>query len=295
MRIVKYVSLLLFVCFIYPFSIVIAQEQQTFMPTESAQSLWSFSGVIENESNNFYAYFFEMTRDGEYFHVTAALFDAETHALVFYEDETERLNNIEINNYAVGDAFLRFNPINERWVLGVKRKDKTGFNFKIDMQSPVEAGPQAQDLRRGLAMYAMQTSRVNGHIRQTKGREQFVTASNTWFLQLWLTALQDKKIPLQSLFCRFNDGSGFYTIKLQGKDAKRAALAAWLDNQGKSLKISQFVQIKSTSKDFYTIDISSPKHHYLLQNDLKTEDKIELGFIRQGGQGFCARSQHVFE
>lgn len=295
MRIIKYCSVLFFILSIQSYTWAYADEAPAFMPSESAQAQWSFSGVIENESDDVYAYFFEMTRDGEYFHVTAALFDAERHALLFYEDEKQRLKNIELNNYAVGDAFLRFNPINERWVLGVKRKDKTGFNFKIDMQNSAEAMPQAQDLRRGLASYAIQTSRVNGHIRQAAGTEQFISAPNTWFSQLWLTADQDKQVALQSLFCHFNDGGGFYAIQLQGQDLTQAPVAAWLENQSKPIKMSQFVQMKPAGQDLYTIDVSLPKHHYLLQNDLKKQDGLILGFIRQGRQGFCARSQGIFE
>ena len=101
--------------------------------TGSREARWVFSGVVSDEQQEQYGYFFQMARDGNVFRTKAALFDVQTKALILQDESQSELPNPEANHWHVGHAFLKFNPINDSWVFGFKQPNKARFNFKVDM------------------------------------------------------------------------------------------------------------------------------------------------------------------
>lgn len=263
-------------------------EQTGFLPAEATHANWVFSGMVANENGENFAYFFQMQRHDNNFHVSAALFDAQSKTLVLQDEGDALLNDAQPYNWDVGRSFLRFNAINDSWIFGIKTDDKKGFNFKVDMLNQPEHNPVTQDLRAGVEFIASQTGQLNGHVQLgLPNSDQFVTAKNSWFRQIWLTNTQDKSHPLTSVLCRFNDGSGFYSMNMLESDATRGAVAGWYDPMGASLAMSQFTDVKQDPDGAWHIRIASPNVHLILSDILK-QDAVVAGFVSEKDkQGFC--------
>ena len=156
------------------------------------------------------------------------------------------------------------------------------------MLNQPEHNPVAQDLRAGIEFIASQTGQLNGHVQLgLPNSDQFVTAKNSWFRQIWLTNNQEKPHPLTCVLCRFNDGSGFYSMNMLEADTTRGAVAGWYDPMGASLVMSQFTEVKQDLDGVWHIRIASPKVHLVLSDILK-QDTVVAGFVSEKDkQGFC--------
>ena len=269
-------------------------KQTGFLPAESVHANWVFSGVVANENGENYAYFFQMQRHESSFHVIASLFDAQTKALILQDEGDAVLDDAQPYNWHVGRSFLRFNAINDSWIFGIKADDKKGFNFKVDMLNQPEHNPVTQDLRAGIEFIASQTGPLSGHIQfGLNDNEQFVAAKNSWFRQIWLTNAQEKPHPLTSVLCRFDDGSGFYSMSMLESDTVRGAVAGWYDAAGTPLSMSQFTDVKQDADGVWHIRIAAPKVHFVLSDTLK-QDAVVVGFVAEKDkQGFCMLNQGV--
>jgi uncharacterized protein YhaN len=265
---------------------------------EPNNAYWTFSGIVANESGEQFGYFFQMEKQGTQFHVQSALLNGQTNKVIFSYDKKETISSSIDNKWKIGDAFLRFNPINESWVFGVKTAEKKGFNFKVDMLNQPIENSEIQTLRPGLEALVHQTSRLNGHLKVgSEAQEQFVTANNAWFSKTWLSAKQDSLHDINSSFCRFNDGSGFYTENLKEKDAKRAALASWRDALGNSVKMSQFISKDFIDNKTWKIRLALPKLEIKFENQLddnSASSRLVAGFFKENVKGFCFLSQQEF-
>lgn len=287
------------VCFVMFFGSVVNAADNTlepiektgFLPAESTRANWVFSGSVTNENGESYTYFFQMQRHKNDLHVITALFDAQSKALVLLDEGDAKIADSEQNNWHVGRSFLRFNAINDTWVFGVKTQDKKGFNFKVDMLNQPENNPVAQNLRAGIEFVVSQTGQLTGHLQVGDvSSEQFVTAKNAWFRQIWLSNSQDQSHQLSSVLCRFNDGSGFYSMNLLESDAVRGAVAGWFDAQGVSSAMSQFINVKEAPEGDWHIRIASPSLHFIVSDSLKRSDVV-AGFVSEKDkQGFCMLS-----
>jgi hypothetical protein len=273
-----------------------------FLPAESTHANWVFSGNVTTENDEHYAYFFQMKRHDEVFHATVALFDAETKTRLLFDEETASIEHPEPYNWQVGHVFLRFNAINASWVFGFKTPDKKGFNFKVDMLNQSGQPLATQDLREGVEFLVSQTGQLNGHVqvndeqvnpseKKQALKEEFVTAKNAWFRQIWLVKQDDKSHELSSVLCRFNDGSGFYAMNMLELDAMRASVAGAFDAHGDPSAISQFINVKQDTDGPWHIRVTSPNVHLILSN-LIEENAVVAGFVsEENKQGFCMLSQ----
>lgn len=263
-----------------------------FSPSQSTEANWVFSGIVNNENGEQYAYFFQMQRHANAFHAVSALFDAQSKALISMDDGDALISDPEHYNWQVGRSFLRFNAINNSWVFGMKTPDKKGFNFKVDMLNQPKDGPVAQNLRDGVAFITSQTGQLNGHIQVgVVSDEQFVTAKHAWFRQIWLTDPQDKPHHLSSVLCRFEDGSGFYSMKMPEPDATRGASAGWFNAEGAPAAMSQFIRVNEAEDGAWHIRIASPMMHLVLSDSLK-QRAVVAGFVAEKDkQGFCMLSE----
>lgn len=266
-------------------------------PVDPTIGSWTFSGMVNNESGDKYGYFFEMQRQGNEFHAKAALIDGQTNQLVFFYEGNEKIEQAASLNWHVGRSFIRFNPINDSWIFGVKGTDKKGFNFKVDMLKQSHHGNETLVLRPGVKLQALQTSQLNGHV-QVDDKEQFVTGNKAWFGQLILST--DQKVPhdISTTFCRLSDDNGFYSANLKEKDATSAAVAGWLDPTGNKVKMSQFVSIKSLDNDQCVLNVGLPKLTLKLLNTLKTDNSALhsiAGFSKENKGAFCFVAEQSFK
>lgn len=270
----------------------IFQIQKSILPTMGS---WSFSGMVNNESGDKYGYFFEIKRQGLDFYAKAALIDGQTNKLVFFYEGKEKIEQPASLNWHVGDSFMRYNPINDSWVFGVKESDKKGFNFKVDMLKQANNDSETLDLGSGIQLKAVQTSQLNGHLR-IDDKEQFVTGNKAWFGRLVLSKDQNDTHKISTTFCRLNDDNGFYSANLNEKNATGAAVAGWLDPLGNKVKMSQFVSIKSLDNDQCMLRVSYPKLNLKLMNTLKDNNPLNsvAGFSKESKGAFCVVMQQSF-
>ncbi|AHE67733.1 hypothetical protein [Legionella oakridgensis] len=268
-------------------------EPKSMLPTETVYANWIFSGMATNENGGHYGYFFQVQRNNNTFHALSAVFDSESKRILLFDESSATIHEPKTSSWQIGRAFLSFNPINESWIFGFKIKNKEGFNFKVDMLSHPENTPVIQDLRSGMELLVSQTGRLNGHLQiGEEEKEQFVTAKNAWYRHVWLTKDQETSHPFSSLLCRFNDGSGLYSVNVPEEDAFRGAVAGLCDAQGASRVISQFIDIKKDKKeDVWHIRIPSPALHLVLSETIN-QNSVVAGFISKGEKtGFCLLSK----
>lgn len=266
-------------------------------PSDLTHANWVFSGMVTSESGDEYGYYFQMQRQDKHFQVTASIVNAQDReVLMFYKSEAQIKNSQDLK-WQVGRAFLSFNPINESWIFGLKVKDQQGFNFKVDLLSQSQADESIKGLSQGLKLIVNQTGRINGHIQFGKQKkEEFVTSSNAWFRQVWLSSSSIKPLPLSSLFCRFNDGSGLYSFNLKTEEADEGAIAGLCDAKGNPSSLSQFIEINEHSPDhLWSIHIASPEMSFKLSDSIKSPELL-AGFIAEGAKsGFCVLCKDELE
>ena len=268
----------------------IAKEQM--QPVEPTVGSWTFSGIATNESGDRYGYFFQIQRQGSEFHAKTALIDGQTNQLVLFYENTEKIANSTPFNWHVGRSFIRYNPINDSWIFGLKKgSDDKSFNFKVDMLKQTNGDSETLVLRPGVELQALQTSRLNGHVQLGGGnKEQFVTGNNAWFAKVWFSKDQTNAHDISTTFCRLSNDNGFYSANLKEEDATGAAVAGWRDAIGNKVKMSQFISIKTVERDQWLLSLGLPKLKLKLVNTLKSEDKIPFdvaGFSMDDPKGFC--------
>lgn len=261
----------------------------------SEPKIWVFSGLVVNERGDYYGYLFEMQKHQQEFHVETALFEAQTQKVILHEVATATLTPEEAKSttWHVGPAFMQFNTINQTWVLGVKTKDKKGFNFKVDtlkaVEEPLSQLSKSIQLSNDIAMKVVQTNTLNGHIHIGYDQEEFVTAKSTWMRKMGFKQGLEISYPMQNLLCQFEDGSGFYSMHLKDSKAYCGAVTGRLDAQGHRQKMSQFLNIREEGQGRWNINAQAPKLHWVIENLLAQESTLRVaGFTAQKDQiGFC--------
>lgn len=303
MILIRICSILFYIILFISTGVFAADETEVEQPIqliEPTVGSWTFSGMVTNENGDKYGYFFQIQRQGADFHAKTALIDGQTNKLILFYEGNEKIDEANKLNWQVGRSFIRYNPINDSWVFGVKAEDDKGFNFKVDMlkQASSNNAPETLELRPGVELQALQTSLLNGHVQTGTGnKEQFVTGNNAWFGKLWFS--KDQKTPhdISTTFCRLSNDNGFYSANLKEPDATRASVAGWRDATGNKVKMSQFLSIKSLAKDQCMLSLGLPKLHLKVSNTLKQEENAPLsvaGFSEENPGGFCYVTEQSF-
>lgn len=263
-----------------------------FSPADTTDVRWVFSGVVTSEQGDQYGYFFQMDRLGHKFHSQAALFDVQTKAVLLQDESEAELTDVPLNHWHVGHAFLQFNPINDSWVFGFKQANKEGFNFKVDMLKPSESVPSGQGLRAGVDVLISQAHALNGHIKAASMQdEHFVTAKHAWFRQMSVTEKQTGEHAVKGVLCRFEDGSGFYSINLPEADAIRGAMTGRFDAEGVATPMSQFVDVKALKEGRWSIRVPSPDQDVLLSSFFEKSSMVAGVTESDEARGFCLLSE----
>lgn len=267
---------------------------------ESPSADWIFTGFVKSEEGEEYHYYLQIFRHLDQIQAVALLVNSQNNQVILFEQSHATIDNQETQPFIwhIGQTFLRFNSINNSWVFGTRSKDKSGFNFKVDMLGKLDGNnTKQQDLRSGSTLLVGQTGSLNGHI-SLHGNDNFVTAEKAWFRQTWAVnaSKKDKSSPLTTIFCDFEDGAGFYAMHLQAHDALRGAVAGWRDAMGSAQPISQFVMAKQSKEGIWQIQVPFPKLQFSLTNALSGQDPDQLsvfaGSIAGKRPGFCSISEH---
>ncbi len=273
--------------------------EEVLQPVEPRVGSWSFSGMVSNESGDRYGYFFQVQRQDSDFHVKTALIDGQNNKLIMFYEHNETIENSSLLNWQVGRSFIRYNPINDSWIFGVKAEDNKGFNFKVDMLKQDNESKETLVLRPGVELQALQTSRLNGHIQtgSADSKEQFVTGNNAWFGKVWFSKEQASSHDISTAFCRLSNDNGFYSANLKEADATGAAVAGWRDASGNKVKMSQFLSIKPIDSHKCQLSLGLPKINLEVLNTLQTGENTLLsvaGFSQDNHKGFCFITEQSF-
>ncbi|WP_298623466.1 hypothetical protein [uncultured Legionella sp.] len=272
--------------------------EEVLKPVEPLVGSWSFSGMVSNESGDRYGYFFQVQRQGSDFHAKTALIDGQTNKLVLFYEGNEKIEKSTQLNWQVGRSFIRYNPINDSWIFGVKTENEKGFNFKVDMLKQDSEAKETLVLRPGVELQALQTSRLNGHIQTgAGGKEQFVTGNNAWFGKVWFSQDQATSHDISTAFCRLSNDNGFYSANLKEADATGAAVAGWRDASGNKVKMSQFLSIKPIDSNQCQLSLGLPKINLKVLNTLENGNNTQLsvaGFSQNNPKGFCFITEQSF-
>ena len=288
-------SVLIIFCFTVLTSLAnsaeVEKERKVFSPTNSKYASWVFLGMVENEIGEVYNYFFQLQRHDKQFHAMVALFDYQTKKMVVEENSSAIIENPTSFKWNIGRAFLRYNKITNSWVFGLKSANKLGFNFKVNMLNKPEDSPITRYFREGVSFVVAQAGQLNGHIMvAANDKDQFVTANNTWFRQIWLKNDPKNMQSLNSLLCRFNDGRGLYSIRILDAANTQDSIAGLYDDEGASMSVSQFVQIEKGEDDYWHIKVSMPKMDLLLADAYQKNEVIAGYIVNNNSHGFCMLS-----
>lgn len=256
---------------------------------------WVFSGMVSTENGENIGYFFQMQRNGKQFHAISALLDEQSKQILLFDESEATLQDAMLYNWQVGRAFMRFNPINNSWIFGLKTLNNKGFNFKIDHWNIADKNQAIQNVSPGVKLLINQTSHLNGHIQAgNETKEQFVTAKNAWFRQLWLTKdQQNEPHSFTGTLCGFNDGSGFYSLNMTNLNTSKKLLAERYDPQGKLMDISKSFKIQQDASNDWHIEIAAQHLQFILSNHVK-KDMAATGFVKDAKvSGFCTLLQNT--
>lgn len=267
-------------------------EVQPIQPLAAMYANWIFSGSVSNENGETYEYFFQAKRKQDAVHAIVSLVDAQSKSVVFMQSADAKLPDIQADNWTIGDIFLRYNPINHSWVFGLKQANQIGFNFKVDTLNQSDHNPKAQQVHQGVMMTIVQTGQVNGHIQlEEDAAAQFVSGKNAWFREVVLSESSLKLPELHGLLCRFDDGSGLYSMRVVDTNVTRGTFAGWYNAEGGSANVSQFIRIDHLESGLWRVRIPYPKLQFDLTDVLQNQ-AIVLGFVAQKQKpGFCVISQ----
>lgn len=278
------------------FAVVSRAEEFTakhFLPTASEEAQWTFSGVIADEEEQQYGYYFQLARIKDRLSARAALFDVDTKKVLtqYQADALLTEDAVKAHHYHVGHAFLQFNPINDSWIFGYKRSSKEGFNFRVDMLKPQEILPKPEGLGGGINVMVSQAHALNGHISVPEdAEEKFVTANHAWFREIATNSPLHASHDVKGVLCRFIDESGFYAVSLPEADALKGAIAGRFDANGKSKPMSQFIDVESREGGATAIRVLSP-HQNIVLSEFVQDKNIVAGVAEvEAHKGFCILS-----
>lgn len=265
---------------------------QAEIPLMSTNANWIFSGTVSSETGDAYEYFFQAKRKQEVVHATISLVDAQSKAVIFMQTADTHLTDLQADHWTIGDIFLRYNTINHSWVFGLKKENQIGFNFKVDILNRLDHKPKIQQVREGVMMTVVQTGQVNGHIQLKENTPaQFVTGKNAWFREVVVNKASAKLPELQGLLCRFNDGSGLYSMKVMDKKLKPRMYAGSYSAEGAATRISRAIRFDHLDSGLWRVKDPSSKLQFDLSDILK-DQPIVLGFVEEKKKsGFCVISQ----
>ncbi len=299
-------KLIFLLCFC---SLALAQEPITFpkdhgIHSEQTRESWSFTGEVESEEGNKYAYMFQLKRKNEKLMIFTNIVDLATKKELLRYSHTEQLHitpkHKKIMQWKVGKAFMKYDSRSDSWIFGLL-DENNGFNFRVKgVRNYVLNGKdgyiaQKTDSKNFEASYSAQSMYINGHLT-LEGKSIFVTGKNSWFEHHWGTILSRHHASKYALItCRFNDNTGLMLYEWFGsKDfwPIRLKTGTYQNALDKKVLVSNFSLIKSTKTHQWFISIPALKLNISASDDAIPEyDVIQ---VKKNKEGYCFVTEKGF-
>lgn len=275
--------------------------------------VWMFTGEIETEEGNKYAYMFRLKRkkteneNEQKLSVFANIVDLSSNNQVLVYKHTKRVKvkasvsttpEAQFLQWKVGKAFMKYNVIGDSWMFGIL-DDANGFNFRVKgIRTYVLNGKEGYLLQQKnsfAASYSAQNMSINGHLT-LEGKSNFVAGKNSWFEHHWGTGLSGQNTSKYALItCRFNDNTGLMLYEWFGaKDfwPGRLKTGTYQNALDKKVLVSNFSLVKSAKTNQWLISIPGLKLNIsALSDSIPEYDVIQ---VKNNKEGYCFVSQKGF-
>lgn len=272
---------------------------------KQSKDVWVFTGEVESEEGNKYAYMYLLKRNNDTWAVFTNIVDLATQKEVLrYKDKSTKSEvsiSDELMQWKVGNAFMKYNVISDSWLFGLL-DEKNSFNFRLKgVRNYVLNGDNGYLVREKstqnfVASYSAQSMNINGHLT-LDGKSSFVTGKNSWFEHRWGMLLSRHKATKYALItCRFNDNTGLMLYEWFGsKDfwPSRLKTGTYQNALDKKVLVSNFWLNKSTKTNQWFISIPALKINISAEGDAIPEyDVIQVR--KSNKEGYCFVSEKGF-
>lgn len=251
------------------------------------KNAWSISGLLHNEQDDYYGFMFIVEKDHQLYHAYAGIFNLNDQSVVWHHEEMRSIEDLAVPEN-IGRFFWHYSPVNNSLIIGCQDSDdkKQIINLKIDLIEPTLIS-QKVALTPSLKMTQYWSGSINGHIHLSQ--EQFVTSSSAWIQNIWQNADDLNFHPFSQILCKFQDGSSMYAIQVPEEKALKASLAGLYNNDGQSLPISQFIDLKQHHGSEFQLSLYENKISLKLNTLFENHHyQALLANMNQGDQtGFC--------
>lgn len=285
------------------FSLVVTSQpsdfpQAHYLHSASVNETWQWSGQLHAENGKDYAFFFainyyQKNKDAS---VSAQVYDSNQKKLMLSYRDNMKLDKKSFDNsfnWILGKAFVKYNDVNNTWVLGFSDK-KQGFNFRVDSLKPFSKDTDNINRSDGTDFYTHRAKRLNGNLT-LEGGDVFVTSNAVWMQHFWLNQFKTGE-RLQNIICHLGDKGDFYAFSLSQNKHPLFSLVNRVTAKGELLPVSQFIKLKQQD-NAWLINLVSPQINWLfttLASVALSDSSIKVdyfaGFIKQT-PGFCLMAQ----
>ncbi len=307
----KYLVSIAFFCVSLLFATILKAQEPIVFPKDhgnhgqQARDVWVFTGEVENEEGNQYAYMYLLKRNKDTWGVFANIVDLTTQKEVLrYKDKSpkpEISSSDEWMQWKVGKAFMKYNVISDSWLFGLL-DEKNGFNFRLKgVRTYVLNGDNGYLVhKKGTphveASYSAQSMSINGHLT-LDGKSSFVTGKNSWFEHRWGMVLSRQNATKYALItCRFNDNTGLMLYEWFGsKDfwPNHLKTGTYQNALDKKVLVSTFWLTKTKTNKWF-ISIPGLKINIAAEGDSIPEyDVIQVK--KSNKEGYCFVSEKGFK
>lgn len=294
MKMIVYIFLLLGINSAFAAPAIVFPEDHAQHVTAATES-WVFTGEIETEEGEKYAYIYRIKRKNNTLYVFANIINlsvANKKAVFTYKDHITYTNDHtdkQSIQWKVGNAFMKYNIIGDSWFFGIT-DDQNSFNFRVKgVRNYVLNGDKGY-LSAFQASYSAQSMSINGHLT-LDGKSAFVTGKNSWFEHYWGTASSGHKASKYALItCRFNDNTGLMLYEWFGeKDIwpVRLKTGTYQNALDEKMLLSDFSLAKSVKTQQWRISIPALKINISGLSDTLPESEYNVIHVNNNKEGYC--------
>jgi len=106
---------------------------------------------------------------------------------------------------------------------------------------------------------------------------------------------QSSTHTIKGVLCRFDGGSGFYSINLLEEDALQGAMAGRFDAKGLAEPMSQFIRVEACTDGRWKIHVPSPDQNVFVSAMLQQPTFVAGVTDVDEKIGFCLLSDDTLE
>ncbi|MCC5791594.1 MAG: hypothetical protein JJT82_03165 [Legionellaceae bacterium] len=254
---------------------------------------WTFVGKARNEADELYYYYFQLQQQGQWTTVQALLLKDRSPSYLHYYHSEETTQAQHEHSFRVGKTFMRFNPISNSWIFGLKTSEEQSFNFRVELLQQSDMTQKKKSLAKDIDLIMLAPKQMNGHVRfDDHKKEEFVTARENWYRHIRREGQSNTNPLIEGVFCFFDDQSRLYALSVPLERAQSASEVVWLNAKGAPINVSQFIQLKERGEDSLILSLAVPARRFTLSHLLtgsENQPDLKAGFIERKNKraGFC--------